>query len=322
MPSPTIESLHINAPLTNISIAYRNDAYVADQVFPLVPVNKQSDIYVKYTQDDWFRDEAQRRAPGEAVKTSGWNVDTSNTFYCINYALGKVIPDEVARNADSIFNLDREAALFVTDKLQLRREIEWVADFFTTSIWTTDITGASSVSTNQVVYWDTYASSNPIQDVHDGVETILGDTGKMANTLVMGYEVFNELQDHPDFLDRIKYTQRGVVTREIMANVFGIDRVLVAHAIKATNLELDTEAYSFVWGKNVLLAYVAPRPALMEPSAGYTFVWDGGHGAGGPQIINQYHDDRLHSDVVEALGWWDTVRTAQNCGYFFSGIVS
>jgi hypothetical protein len=45
MASPTLKDLHVNSVLTNISIAYRNDAYIADRVFPMVNVGKQSDIY-------------------------------------------------------------------------------------------------------------------------------------------------------------------------------------------------------------------------------------------------------------------------------------
>jgi hypothetical protein len=66
---------------------------------------------------------------------------------------------------------------------------------------------------------------------------------------------------------------------------------------------------------------VAPRPSLLEPSAGYTFVWNPMGGAG-PQIINQRRDEARHCDVVEALGWWDSKITATDCGYFFSSVTA
>ena len=316
MSQPTLKDLHVNAVLTNISIAYRNDAYVADTIFPLVPVPKQSDIYVKYTAADWFRDEAQLRAPGEEAKRTGWNVDVTNTYYAQNYAIGHDIPDEVRSGADDVYDLDREASLFVTDKLQLRREVKFFSDFFTTSVWGTDKTGNSDFT-----YWDTFASSVPIEDIHDGIETILNATGKKANTLVMGWQVFNELQDHPDLLDRIQYTQTGIVTEDIMARVFGVERVLVARAIYNTAAEGSTPSYSFTAGKNALLCYVAPRPGRMEPSAGYTFVWNPFGGAG-PQVISQRRDDARHTDVVEGFSWFDTVATATDVAVFYSGAVS
>jgi len=320
MPSPTLKDLHVNSVLTEMSIAYRNDAYIADRVFPLVNVDKQSDIYALYTKQDWFRDEAQRRAPGEEVKTSGWNVDTTNTYYCINYALGKDIPDEIAAGADDVFDLDRDATIFVTDKLQLRREIEWAADFFTTGVWGTDATFSATTR------WNVYASSDPLSDVHDGIETVLQNTGKRPNKFVMGYQVFNELLDHPDILDRIKYGASSgnpaVTTEMALAQLFGVDEVLVARAIKTTNIEKnESPTMSFVWGQHALLLYVAPRPSRLEPSAGYTFVWNP-MGGRGPQIINQRRDSARHCDVVEAIGYWDSKRTAQDCGYFFSSVTA
>ena len=56
---PTRSDLHVNRPLTNMSIAYRQDAtdLVADRVFPAVPVKKQSDRYIVYTKDALDGDE-------------------------------------------------------------------------------------------------------------------------------------------------------------------------------------------------------------------------------------------------------------------------
>ena len=60
MPQPSVNNVHIDAILTNISVAYLQNTnnFIADKVFPVVPVDKKSNIYFKYTKDDWFRDEA------------------------------------------------------------------------------------------------------------------------------------------------------------------------------------------------------------------------------------------------------------------------
>ena len=66
MPNPTQSDLHVNVPLTNVSVAYMQDKaqFIADKVFPRVPVQKQSDLYWKYSKSDWRRTDAQKRAPG------------------------------------------------------------------------------------------------------------------------------------------------------------------------------------------------------------------------------------------------------------------
>ena len=48
MATPTQQQVHIDQALTNISIAYRNANYLGEQIFPNVPVNKQSDKFFTY----------------------------------------------------------------------------------------------------------------------------------------------------------------------------------------------------------------------------------------------------------------------------------
>ena len=71
MPQPTASSVHVNAPLTSISIAFLQDqsGFVARKVFPAVPVNKQSDRYYIYDRGDFNRDEMKERAP--ATESAG-----------------------------------------------------------------------------------------------------------------------------------------------------------------------------------------------------------------------------------------------------------
>jgi hypothetical protein len=44
---PTASDVHVNTPLTNISIAYMQmqSEYKAADIFPIVPVSKQTDRY-------------------------------------------------------------------------------------------------------------------------------------------------------------------------------------------------------------------------------------------------------------------------------------
>ena len=83
MPSPSQSDLHINQPLTNVSIAYlqNSSAYIADKVFPRVPVAKQSDLYIKYSKSDWRRTHAPQRAPGPETPRVGWQY-RQHTYCC------------------------------------------------------------------------------------------------------------------------------------------------------------------------------------------------------------------------------------------------
>lgn len=325
MAQPTQSQVHIDAILTNISVAYMQQAtnFVATKVFPLVPVDKQSNKFFKYTKNDWFRDEAQVRADATESAGGGYNLST-DSYAAQVWAFHKDVGDQTRANADSPINLDREAAEFVTSRILLRQEIDWQSTFFTTGVWGQDYAGVSgSPSTNEFKQWSDYANSDPLEDIEAGKEKILSTTGFEPNTLVLGYQAFRKLKNHPDLVDRIKYTSSNVITEEMMARMFQVDRVLVTKSVKATNNEGASEAYSFVHGKSAMLCYSAPNAGLLQPSAGYTFGWTGVSGGLGSTIgTSRFRMESLKSERIEAEAAWDHKVIAADLGVFFSSVVA
>ena len=325
MPQPNINSVHVDAILTNISVAYlqNQDNFIADKVFPVVPVDKKSDKYFTYTKNDWFRDEAQRRADGTESAGSGYNLSTG-TYSADVWAFHKDVGDQTVANADAPLNPLREATEFVTRRLLLRKEIQFVSDFFTTGVWADDVTGvAGAPSSGETKQWSDYSSSDPINDIEAGKSEILSSTGMEANTLVLGYEVFRQLKNHPDLVDRIKYTSSQTITEDMLARMFDLDRVLVAKAVKATNNEGASEAYSFAYGKSALLCHTASAPGLLTPSAGYTFSWTGVSGGIGSTIgVSSFRMESLKAERVEAEMAFDNKVIGSDLGYFWNTIVA
>jgi hypothetical protein len=325
MPQPTISDVHIDAILTNISVAYmqRAENMIADKVFPVVPVDKKSNKYFTYDKNDWFRDEAQRRAPGTESSGGGYNLST-DTYSADVFAFHKDVDDQTLANADTPLNPLREAAEFVTSRLLLRREVQFISDFMTTNVWGTDVTGVSaSPSSTQFYQWNDYTNSDPIEDIEEAKESILSTTGYEANTLVLGYQAFRQLKNHPDVVDRYKYTTSSVITEEMMARLFGVDRILVAKSVKASNEEGLTPAYGFNFGKAACLLHVAPNPGLMTPSAGYIFAWTGVSGGLGSTIgTSQFRMESLKAARIEAEVAFDNKVVGADLGYFFASAVA
>jgi hypothetical protein len=168
MAQPTLNDVHVDAILTNISIAYMQDRdnFIADKVFPVIPVDKKSDKFFTYTKNDWFRDEAQRRAPATESAGGGYNLST-DTYSADIWAFHKDVPDQIVANADAPLNPLREAAEFVTHRLLLRRELQFVTDFMSAGVWGTTIAGTAGTATSgqTATQWSNYTSSDPIEDV-------------------------------------------------------------------------------------------------------------------------------------------------------------
>jgi hypothetical protein len=301
----------------------RAENFIADKVFPVVPVDKQSDKYFVYDKNDWLRDEAQVRTDGTESVGSGYNIATA-TYYADVFAIHKDIGDQTRANADAPINVDREAAEFVTHRLLTRREIQFNNDFMTTGKWASDVTGvAASPTTGQTIQWSDYTNSDPIEDIERGKAGILSVTGLEANTLVLGYDVFRSLKNHPDLVDRIKYTSSQTITEDMLARMFDIERVLVSKSVKATNREGATGAYGFTTGKTALLAHVAPQPGILTPSAGYTFSWTGvSQGMGLTIGTSSFRLESLRATRVEAELAFDNKVVANDLGYFWNTIVA
>lgn len=325
MPQPHLNQVHIDAPLTNISVAYlqSQDNFIANKVFPIVPVDKKSDKFFVYTKNDWFRDEAQRRSDATESAGSGYNL-TTNSYSADVWAFHKDVGDQTRANSDTPLVPDREATEFVTSRLLLRQEVQFMSDFVTTGVWSKDYEGvASSPSTDQFVKWSDYANSDPIEDIEGGKEQILGTTGFMPNTLVLGYQAYRKLRNHPDLVDRIKYTSSNVITTEIMARLFDVERVLVASSVRATNAEGATAAYAFNFGKAAILVHSASNPGLMTPSAGYTFAWRGVSGGLGATVgVSRIRMEHLKADRIEGEVAFDNKVVASDLGVYFGTCVA
>lgn len=316
MPQPTQNQVHVDAILTNISVAYMQQAnnFIAGRVFPIVPVSKQSDKFYTYTKNDWFRDEAQRRADATESAGGGYNLST-DSYQCDVYAFHKDIGDQTRANADAPINVDREAVEFVTSRLLLKMETQFVSNYFTTGVWATDSTPAN--------LWSDYASSDPISDIETAKRSILSVTGYEANTLVLGYDVFKTLKNHPDLIDRIKYTSSQVITEQLLASLFDVPRVMVAKAVKATNNEGAAGAYDFTHGKHALLTYAAPSAGLLQPSGGYIMSWTGVSGGIGATIgTSRMRMEQFKADRIEAEMSFDMKVIGSDLGYFFNSCVA
>jgi len=318
MPQPTKSAVHVNRPLTNISIAYIQNPnnFIAEKVFPSIGVAKASDTYFKYDKDSWFRDEMKQRAPSTESAGSGYTIDNTPSYNCKNWALHKDIDDDIRANEDAPLNSDREATLFLTQKGLLKKEKEFVSNYFKTGIWTGSATGSDIDLT--ALKWSNSAS-DPVKDIDTQKAAMIEKTGFEPNTLVVPLSVHNILKNHPDIRDRIKYVQKAVVTEDILAMLFGVEKYLVAKATNNTAIEGAAATMASVFTPNALLAYSAPTPSIMVPSAGYVFNWTEYSSVGAR--IKKFRMENVKSDRIEIETSFDMKQVAADLGAYFINVI-
>lgn len=324
---PTKAQAHIDRALTNISVAYMQDesSFIADKVFPRIPVKKQSDVYFVYNKGDFFRDEARVRGGASESVGGEYGVEAANPYYCKLHAFHKDVTEQDRANYDEPLDADEDATDFVTQKMLIRREVEWASKYFAPAVWTTQVQGVPATpGAGQTLQWDV-ATSDPISTINNQAVLMASQTGFKPNKLVLSPFVFYALKNHEDILDRIKYTQKGIVTTDLLATLFEVDQVHVAWGVvNAANQGAAVDDIDFIMGKHALLCYANPRPAIKKPSAGYIFTWTGllGSGAYGNRIVRLPMDMLgLGTERIEGEVAFDAKVIAQDLGVFFKDIV-
>ena len=317
MPNPTKSQIHIDGPLSDIAIAYKQTEFIADQVFPIVPVEKQSDKYFKWDKGFWMRLAVELRTPGDLYPEGRMKL-SNEPYYCDLYHLGFGIADEDIDNQDDAVQLEITGAEWLAQQFMINREVKLAADVFALAKWETDVTGGVGFTK-----WDDFVNSDPVTDVNTGRQIIQKSTGQIANTLVMGQEVFDILAEHPLLLDKFKYTQTGILDVEEVRKALRVPRLLVGGSVYESSMEGAASATrGYIWGKHALLLHVPAASGLRVPAAGYTFVWKGNWGGGYTVAISTTREDNRDRDLLKGKHAFDHKITANDLGYFFYTAVS
>jgi hypothetical protein len=291
---------------------------------PVAPVTKEADRFFVWDREDLLRAEARARAPGDPAPLRNFRVSNS-PYKCDRDSIGHLLADPVVDNADPAINLPVSMTRALTQDLMMTMEANWATTFFGTGIWSgasssTDMTGAAAPASTAAgfVQWNDPASV-PIEDIEGEANSIAENTGRRPNKLVLGAYVWSELKNHPDVLDRIKYTQRGVVTTDLLAGLLDLEMVEVMQATRNTGPEAGAESLAYIGGRHALLCYAPNTPALDMPSAGYSFRWT----ARGPQprTTRERIPGREGEEIV-VEAWYDNVVTSVVLGAFFASAVA
>jgi len=311
---PEVSQVHVNVALTNVSLAYRNPAFISDLVAPPVNVRKQQDKYFVYDSDrEAFRSTDDRRAPGAEANEVDFAL-SSDSYYCQDHALVSVIPDEERENADPAIQPDIDRTEFLTDKIDLNKEIE-LADVVATD---SSLPGTTLSGSDQ---WSD-ADSDPLIAVEDGKASIISQVQVNPNTLVLPYDVYTKVRTHDKIVSRVHYSGAQVPTAQVLAELFDVERVLVPRAVKNTALPGHAASMSYVWGKNAFLCYVPPRAALKTVSFGLSFVWTAAPGSMGGRVVETWRENARKSDIIRVQRYYDQKVIASAAIYVWKSAVA
>ena len=299
---------HIDQRLGDVSINYPQDDYVAQSLFPERPVMKGADIFTTYNKINLFQtpdDNVGKYAEANELKIG----KGTDTYSVKNRALKGFISEEDRDNYDDPLNAEIDETEALTAAILNNREIRAHAA-------ATAISNTSSPSTK----WDN--AGDPIGDIQDAKTSMEGD----PNIIVMSEEVWIVLKNHSDIIARFGggFTNTKVVTLEMLAMIFEVDRIVVSKARKSTTKAPTAASLSRIWSDDVVLAWVDPRGVgRKRPTFGALFAQRLG---GGPTFrVRKWEAEEKGvggADVVQVEHRSVEKVIAEDFGYYISDVLT
>ena len=335
MPMLTPSQVHIDVPLTNLTVAYAQETsgFVADKVFGTVSVSKQSDKYYKYDREGLRHGDVKVLAPRTEVNRVGMSLSTDNYFADVR-GLGMDFDEQMLANEDTMLEVRSQGANVLLEKIMIDREVRWADTFFKTGVWGTEVSGdtSGSVGANEVVYWSDYTNSTPIVDVTNARRAMqLKSGGYKPNCMVVGKEVRDILVNHPDILARLNggatVANTALITDAKLAEIFEVEAFYVMEAVYNDAAEGLAAHIGFIGGKHAMLAYKPSSMGLRTPASGAIFTWDSIPGVSGLGItVESFSDDALKrqqiAEMIQVKVSDDMKVIGQDLGYFFKDVVA
>lgn len=301
---PLTSQIHVDKPLSNISIKYRNENYIAREVFPELMVKHESDKYYIYDRD--FRLPETARADKAKAREDSFALSTSS-YVLEEHALKDYVTDRQAQNYD-LATLRSDTVEHLTDKILLRME-KSVADLFTSTSWSLNVslTSAQQFSLNTT-------TSNPIPIFDTAATTVIDNSGFMPNIGIIPHKAMIAIKNHDSIIDRIKYTNVNI-TSQMLAGLLDIEKLLVPKAVVDSSAEGVAASIGDVWGDNCFVGYRAQSASPLKPSAGYVF-------RSSIPMVRRWRDEDIRGEAIEAAMMYQPKVVASLSGYLIKDVLA
>lgn len=304
----------IDPVLTQIAQGYKQLELVGNYLFPQVNVGLRGGKIITFGKEDFMLYNTQR-APGGATGRVQFGYSSGN-FALVDQSIEGAVPIEMQQEAEGLekgfsVNMGMIGVRKAQNILALRLE-KSQADLARTAA---NYGAGNKVTLSGTSQWSDFTNSDPIANVETAKEAIRAATGKRPNVMVMGPAVMSKLRQHTKIIDRTKYTGRDVPTAELLASLFGVDKVIMGEAIYAN----DAGTFADVWGKDVVLAYteLSSLADMGTPSYGYTYNL-----SGYPIAEVPYWDRNTKTQYYPVTRSEQPVIAAASAGYLITNAVA
>lgn len=264
----------------------RARGFVGLEVCPPIEVHSAGGAFPKIPVEQLLQNPDTKRGPHSGYNRRQFTYG-KDTFVTDEQGLEVEVDRRHAATLANAFEERRVAASLAFDGILRAAEKRTAALIFNATTWT-----GSALFTDVTDEWDDVAST-PRADVKAAMARVWANSGLVANALIINDQVFQNLIDNT-----ILVNADTPITPETLAQFLGIERVLIAPAVKASNIEGQSIGISSIWSNEyAMVCRVATTPNREEPCIGRTLHWDKDGGKIGG-AIEVYRDETKRADVV------------------------
>jgi hypothetical protein len=257
-----LEELQINAYLSEVARGYRNNAFVAENLFPAIESEKERMDIFEFNKEAFQIYDTERaiRANSNMMSPKGFTKKTTTlTEHDLAYPIDYREEEESKK-----VKLQLHATNVVTQGLQLKHEKQ-CADL----VQNPDNYPAGNKLTLSGTSCFSNAASDPQGVVDDAKDAVSAKIAQDPNTMIIGQDAWKSLKKHSQLRGLISDSQTKLVTLSLLKEIFEIENVFIGKSI-------FTDAsgnFVRIWQDNIVLAYVPELGASRteyDPSFAYT----------------------------------------------------
>jgi len=294
-------ALHVNVPLSNYAIAWKPpgekaDWFAREDFFPLVPVQKDSDLIRQISQGRML--EIYEALVGDdnvagSAPIVEFAVNANLTFKCVPRVLRGIINYYKQKQADDVLMYEKRQLDAPRWALQLHCEEKALGQLLDSTKYGGHVT---NLGANEL--WDDYGSSaSTIYDeIATRLEKIVLLTGHKVNRFGMAFPTWRVIKGHPGLVRRPFINQGGsagtVLTKELFEKLFeewmepGAVRIYKGVFNRSPSPNDDnTIDLQLFWGPGIVAAYVEPNVSVEDFSLSKGFMFSGLDGNGEPMAV-------------------------------------
>lgn len=312
----TAKTLHVDKVLTEMAMGYKPSGFIADMISPIVNVQKQSDLYTVFDRGRRLRRQDTQRTPGTAAHRVEQDF-SSATYYARNYALAYPVTIEDKANADPAFMQDliEGRVELIIDDLSLDKEARIASQ----------VTNTSNVGSSSAVSSAWNGAGDVLGDINAAIDNVRYANGVNPDGIkvVFGPEAWDSFRRDSTVRNLIKGSNNGggYVNESETKNLLNVSEVLIAGSFVNSADDGQAESIQTVWGDNVLVAYIAPRPNRERPSFSYDFRWVA-NGLSNMTVERHPYNSRTKSEDVEVGYYSDHKITGASYGFLLTAVNS